>query len=78
MTTIKEKINNRKDLVIKELRRWATTFIDSMPHSDDNDGFDIVMGLAERLEKGTCSESDYKEINFHIWQINASGLRIVL
>lgn len=78
--TVKEKINKQKDFIVKELRSWATTFDNNIPNSDDedNDGFDIVMGLAERLEKGTCSESDYKEIDFHIGQINAGGLRIVL
>lgn len=78
--TVKEKINKQKDFIVKELRSWATTFIDSMPNSDDedNDGFDIVMGLAERLENGNCTDKDYKEIDFHIMQINAAGLRIVL
>ncbi len=69
--TVKEKINKQKNFIVKELRSWATTFVDNMPHSEDedNNGFDIVMGLAERLEQDSCSDADYKEINFHIMQI---------
>ncbi len=65
-------VHENKDLIVRELDDWAKTF----EYELDEDGektdvsFDKVHSLAERLEEGICTDEDYTNIEFHIFQIN--------
>jgi hypothetical protein len=61
--TMRAKIDANRSLVIEELYSWAWTF-------DSNKAYKSVRNLAKRLETGLCSEEDYLDIIFHIWQMD--------
>lgn len=77
---IKEKIELKKTNIIPDLYEWAETYGWEL----DDDGertlelYNEVFSLIERLEKGQCNESDYKNILFHIEQINYNEIKIKL
>jgi hypothetical protein len=70
--TFKELVNKNKDLVVDELYSWAETFVDEVDAEGESTDipFNTVHSLAQRLEQGQCTEQDYEEIDFHLWQIN--------
>lgn len=59
-----------KKAIVEALRSWALTFDWDEEDENEDDSFDIINGLADRVEAGTHTEDDIKEIEFHIWQIN--------
>lgn len=69
-----------KHVLIPELYEWAETFIGEVDEEGEltMEPYDTVYSLAERFEAGTCSEADYRDILFHIWQINYDEERIRL
>lgn len=67
----KEEIIRNKEVILPALYDWAQTFIDNDSENlDDVDSYDIVNSLAERFEQDICTDDDYDEINFHIYQID--------
>lgn len=79
---IVEKINKQKEFIAEELKSWATTFEDEKDENEDEliptNTFEFITALAERLENNSCTDVDYIHIEFHIWQINQGGLKIIL
>jgi hypothetical protein len=58
---------------VDALESWAHTFIgcemeDEGDDVQESDGYEIVMGLAERLQNGTATVEDHHDILFHLWQ----------
>ncbi len=66
------KILKNRDLIVEELYSWAETFDDEVDEEGEKSlvSYDYVYSLAERLEQDNCTDKDYEEILFHIWQIN--------
>lgn len=71
--------------ILPELNSWAETFnpeniiyIKNNIEEDEEINlfktYGIVKSLVERLEKGLCNENDYKNILFHINQINCEKI----
>lgn len=59
-----------KEWVIYELSGWAETFEDDRDkEGEPTKGTDIIIKLADKLERNTCSKKDYEEILFHLWQL---------
>jgi hypothetical protein len=84
-----DKINKKKDLIISELYDWSETFnpeniiynannIDEEDEIEMYQSYNFVKKLAEKLEKNNCNEGDYKNIIFHIDQINYNKIIIKL
>ena len=79
MSIVEKIVKNRKQIV-DVLYEWAETF----DVEKDEDGekttksYDIVWELAQRLELNKCTENDYENIVFHIYQINYDEIRIRL
>ncbi len=68
----KAEINFKREQIVEELHNWASTFYNELDDEcqPTSKGFDEITSLAERLEKNVCSNKDYLNILFHIWQIN--------
>jgi hypothetical protein len=66
------KILRYQDWLVEELYNWATTF--DWEYDDEGErttaSLDYVWNLAEKLENNLCDEKDYRDILFHIYQIN--------
>jgi hypothetical protein len=79
MNTI-EKINNKKDFITTELYQWAETFEYELDEDGEktSDSYNFVYNLAEKLENNLCNQEDYKNIEFHIEQINYNKVIIKL
>ena len=84
-----DKINKNKELITSELYDWAETFnpeniiynVNSIEEEDEDEMFKsyfYVKNLAEKLEQNKCNEKDYKDIIFHIDQINQNEIVIKL
>lgn len=75
-----EKIEQNREQIISELYEWAETFDWEL----DEDGektfgpYFEVFELAQRLERKQCSGDDFKNIMFHIEQINYNEIKIQL
>jgi hypothetical protein len=80
MVDLIEFINDNKELIVKELYNWSETFNCEL----DEDGektdvpYETVYSLAERLENGVCTNEDYINIEFHIFQMNYDEIIIDL
>ena len=75
-----KKVQKYKKKIASELYSWASTFDCEIDDEGEpcTKAYDFISGLAERLENEKCSERDYKEILFHIWQINYDEIKIRL
>jgi hypothetical protein len=75
-------IERNKNVILPELYAWAETFrLSDFPSrfdEEEDNSFDEVWSLAERLDNGQCTEDDYEEIIFHIEQINYNETKINL
>lgn len=79
MNTI-EKIELIRDQILSELYEWAETFdweLDEDGERTEEPYFEVFT-LAQRFENGHCTEDDYKNILFHIEQINHNDVKIIL
>jgi hypothetical protein len=56
--------------VANELREWADTFRDEDFEESEDDAYNDIMDLANRVEHGDCSQDDYENVMFHLWQKN--------
>jgi hypothetical protein len=77
---ISELIESNKEKIIPELFEWAETFDWELDEDGErtNEPYIEVFELAQRLEKGQCDNNDYKNILFHIEQINHNEIKIKL
>jgi hypothetical protein len=77
---IKDLIEKNKSKILPELYEWAETFDIELDEEDEKtkEPYYEVFDLANRLETGNCSEEDYKNILFHIEQINYNEVVIDL
>lgn len=77
---MEEKIKNNKENIVHGLYEWAETFDMELDEEGEktNKSYDYVWGLAERLENNECSEKDYEDILFHIYQINYDEIKIII
>jgi len=75
-----DKIETNKNQILPILYEWAETFEWELDDDGErtHESYNIVFELAERLENNVCSISDYKEIEFHISQINYNEEQIKL
>jgi hypothetical protein len=75
-----EILEKNKENILIELYEWVETFDNEF---DDNgekitNSYDTIFALIKRFENGECDENDYKEILFHIEQINYNEIKINL
>jgi hypothetical protein len=70
---------NKKNILI-ELYEWVETFDNEFDDDGEEitDSYDTIFALIKRFENGECDENDYKEILFHIEQINYNEININL
>jgi len=66
---------NIKEWLIDELSSWARTWEGEdeevlMGEEPKASGFDNVMALVDKLENNQLDEHDYREIVFHLYQMN--------
>ena len=75
-----EKIELNREQILPELSEWAETFDWQLDEDDEKtiEPYNEVFSLAKRLEKGECNMVDYKNILFHIEQINYNEVKIQL
>lgn len=75
-----QKINKKRTFIAEELYDWAETFNFTGMNDEEEDtkDYDSVYSLADRLENDACSLDDYKNILFHIEQINYNKVIIRL
>jgi len=78
--TISELIESNKEKIIPELFEWAETFDWELDEDGEKttEPYTNVLSLVQRLELGKCSIDDYKNILFHIEQINYNEIKIQL
>lgn len=74
----KQFVADNKNLISEALVSWASTFNNEVDSDGelDSEGYDLIVALAERVLSGTCTEEDYVEITFHIFQINYDEVTI--
>ena len=75
-----EKIELNRDQILPKLYEWAETFdweFDEEGEKTDKP-YSEVYTLAQRFENSNCSIDDYKNILFHIEQINHNEIKIKL
>ena len=74
------KIKTKKGYIAEELHTWALTFIGELDDDGEEtlEAYDYVFELAERLKNNQCSEEDYEDVLFHIWQINHNEEKVIL
>jgi endonuclease III-like uncharacterized protein len=64
-----------KTWILDELESWAETFNNIYPEymeqviEDENNSYNEIHSLIDKLNKDQCSKEDYENILFHIWQI---------
>lgn len=77
---ISELIESNKAKIIPELFEWAETFDWELDEDGEKtlEPYTNVLSLVQRLELGKCSLDDYKNILFHIEQINYNEIKIQL
>ncbi len=75
-----EKINQKRNLIVNELQYWAETFdIETDEEGEPSDkAFNHITKLARNLKNDICSDKDYEDIIFHIYQINYNEIIIAL
>ncbi len=75
-----KKVQKNKKNIASALYAWAGTFDFEVDDECEpsTEARDLIFDLAERLENGNCNEQDYKEILFHIEQINCGEVKIKL
>lgn len=75
-----EKIEQNRNQILPELYEWAETFDWELDEDGERtkEHYIEVFDLAQRLEKGQCDNNDYKNILFHIEQINYNEIKIQL
>jgi hypothetical protein len=79
MNTIK-KIEQNLEQILPVLYEWAETF--DLEFDEDGEKtiepYNEIFLLARRLEYGECNENDFKNVLFHIQQINYNEIKIQL
>jgi hypothetical protein len=77
---ISKLIENNKEKIVPELFEWAETFDWEFDEDGEKtaDPYFEVFELAQRLEKRQCRRDDFKNIMFHIEQINFNEIKIQL
>lgn len=75
-----KKIQEQGTSIAIELYEWAETFAGERDDEGEPtlETYNFVWDLAHRLQNNQCTEQDYIEIEFHIWQINQDEERIIL
>ncbi|MBK9354631.1 MAG: hypothetical protein IPN09_11920 [Bacteroidetes bacterium] len=75
-----EKIKQKRKQIIPELYEWAETFDWEFDEDGEktNESYTEVFELVQRLENDECDTNDYKNILFHIEQINYNEIKIKL
>ena len=77
---IKERLESKKEEILPILYGWAETFDWELDENGEKTTkvYDFVFDLMQKFENDQCNEEDYKNILFHIWQINYDEIQIVL
>ncbi len=72
MIDIKKFVNENKAKITEVLYDWAYTFQEEVDEDGEpiDEPFNTVFSLVERLKNDKLTAEDYKEIEFHIFQIN--------
>lgn len=77
---ISESIESNKEKIIPELFEWAETFDWELDEDGEKtlEPYTNVLSLVQRLVMGKCTIDDYKNIIFHLEQINYNEIKIQL
>jgi len=77
-TDIYEKIEINRHQILPELYEWAETFDWEFDEEDEKTmkSYNKIFSLAERFKNGLCDDNDYRNILFHIDQINYNETKI--
>jgi uncharacterized membrane protein len=75
-----EILEKNKETILIELYEWVETFDNEFDDDGEKitDSYDTIFALIKRFENGECDENDYKDILFHIEQINYNEIKIKL
>ncbi|HBK82931.1 MAG TPA: hypothetical protein DDZ41_04930 [Flavobacterium sp.] len=75
-----EKIKQNREQILPELYEWVETFDWELDEEGEktNESYKQVFELVQRLENDKCDNNDYKNILFHIEQINYNEIKIKL
>ena len=75
-----EILEKNKENIIIDLYEWVETFDNEVDDYGEEitDSYDTIYALIKRFENGECDENDYKDILFHIEQINYNEIKINL
>lgn len=75
-----ETIEKNRNQILPELYEWVETFDWELDEDGErtNEPYIEVFELAQRFEKWECDNNDYKNILFHIEQINHNEIKIKL
>jgi uncharacterized membrane protein len=75
-----EILEKNKENIIIDLYEWVETFDNEVDDDGEEitDSYDTIYALIKRFENGECDENDYKDILFHIEQINYNEIKINL
>lgn len=78
LLNIQHRIEKNRTKIVAELYEWARTFEDELDEEGEptDEPYNDVFSLATKLENNHCNMEDYKNILFHIWQINYNEERI--
>lgn len=64
--------------IMEELDSWSQTFNNSHSNSTDeeivnweNASYEYIQSLIQKFSDNNCSENDYENILFHLWQQKA-------
>jgi hypothetical protein len=73
-------LEKNKEKIIIELYEWVETFDNEFDDDGEEitDSYDTIFALIKRFENRECDENDYKDILFHIEQINYNEIKINL
>jgi hypothetical protein len=67
-------MNIYKDWIINELESWAETFNNDYPDymedkiEEENKAYDFIHKLISKYKNNNCTQEDYENILFHLWQ----------
>jgi hypothetical protein len=74
-----EKIELNREIILDELYEWAETFEFEFDDGEKTmEPYNEIFSLIKRFENGKCSQIDYKNILFHIEQINYHEVKVNL
>jgi hypothetical protein len=78
--SIHDLVEINKAKILTELFEWAETFEWELDADSERtlEPYNEVFSLAKKLELGKCTQEDFKNIIFHIEQINYNYQRIKL